>query len=102
MNMENALFKIVDLEINPTGKPKLSKKKLRKILEEYEFDDDFIENVNDDIMIGFDAAITICKKIVSDECHESFTDSEEIEKLTVEMVPPKSDGRDSRKNVRQN
>ena len=35
-----------------------------------EFDDDFIENINEDMMKGFDAAVTVIKKMVREKRDE--------------------------------
>jgi hypothetical protein len=66
----NFIFKIVDLEINPFSTPKAAKRALKEILREYEYDDDFIDNINDDIAIGYAVAIDIIKRTASEEIHK--------------------------------
>ena len=53
------MFKIVSVEINPFSTPKIAKKQLKEILEKYEYDDDFIENINDVMAIGYAVAVDI-------------------------------------------
>lgn len=38
------------------GTRKIDKKKIQKFLFELEFDDDVIENINDDFLLGFECA----------------------------------------------
>lgn len=64
------MFKIVSVEINPFSTPKIAKKQLKEILEKYEYDDDFIENINDDMAIGYAVAVDIIKRMASDEIHK--------------------------------
>lgn len=69
--LRDVMWKIINLEIpSPLSQPKSSKRKLQEILKKYEFDDDFIENINVDTLEGWDAAITIVKRLVSDEIHK--------------------------------
>lgn len=69
--LRDVMWKIIDLEIpSPLSQPKASKRKLQEILKEYEFDDDFIENINVDMLKGWDSAIRIVKGLVSDEIHK--------------------------------
>ena len=64
------MFKIVSVEINPFSTPKIAKKQLKEILEKYEYDDDFIEGINDDMAIGYAVAVNIIKRMASDEIHK--------------------------------
>ena len=64
------MFKIVSVEINPFSTPKIAKKQLKEILEKYEYDDDFIEGINDDMAIGYAVAVDIIKRMASDEIHK--------------------------------
>lgn len=69
--LRDVMWKIIDLEIpSPLSRPKASKRKLQEILKEYKFDDDFIENINVDMLKGWDIAIGIVKGLVSDEIHK--------------------------------
>lgn len=69
--LKDVMWKIIGLEIpSPLSQPKASKRKLQEILKEYEFDDDFIENINVDMLKGWDAAVRIVKGLVSDEIHK--------------------------------
>lgn len=64
------MFKIVSVEINPFSTPKAAKRQLKEILEKYEYDDDFIEGINDDMAIGYAVAVDIIKRMASDEIHK--------------------------------
>ena len=64
------MFKIVSVEINPFSTPKVAKRQLKEILKKYEYDDDFIEGINDDIAIGYAVAINIIKRMASEEIHK--------------------------------
>ena len=66
------MFKIVSVEINPFSTPKIAKKQLKEILEKYEYDDDFIEGINDDMAIGYAVAVNIIKRMASDEIHKKI------------------------------
>ena len=66
------MFKIVSVEINPFSTPKIAKKQLKEILEKYEYDDDFIEGINDDMAIGYAVAVDIIKRMASDEIHKKI------------------------------
>lgn len=69
--LRNVMYKVIDLGIpSPLSQPKLAKSKLQEILRTYEFDDDFIENINVDTLQGYDAAVSIIKKIISDIIHQ--------------------------------
>ena len=46
---------------------KRDKKKIKKIMEEYEYDSDYIENVSNDFCEGFNAAKDIIVKMLSDK-----------------------------------
>lgn len=64
------IFKIINLEINPFSTPKRAKRELKEILKKYEYDDEFIENINDDTAKGFAVAVSIIKQMASDEIHK--------------------------------
>ena len=66
----NFVFKIINLEINPFSTPKRAKRELKEILKKNEYDDDFIENINDDTVKGFAIAISIVKRMASEEIHK--------------------------------
>lgn len=54
------------------GKPKTSMREIKKIMQELEYDEDFIDNINDDFCQGFGVARNIITKLLSDRhCHES-------------------------------
>lgn len=46
------------------------RKKIKKIMEEYEYDSDYIENVSNDFCEGFNAAKDIIAKMLSDKYWE--------------------------------
>ena len=53
----------------PGYRQKTSKRdgrKIKEIMEEFEYDDDYIENINDDFCQGFDVAKNIIVKMLSD------------------------------------
>lgn len=69
--LKDVMWDVLDLEIpSYVSKPKIAKRKLQEILKKYEFDDDFIEDINIDTLRGWDAAITIVKDIISDKIHQ--------------------------------
>lgn len=45
---------------------KRDKQKIKEIMEEFEYDDDYIENISDDFCQGFDVAKNIIVKMLSD------------------------------------
>ena len=45
---------------------KRDKRKIKEIMEEFEYDDDYIENISDDFCQGFDVAKNIIVKMLSD------------------------------------
>ena len=69
--LRDVMWQIINLEIpSPLSQSKLSKRKLQELLKKYEFDDDFFGNVNVDTLKGWDAAMSIVKRLVSDEIHK--------------------------------
>ena len=69
--LHKIMLDVVAIEISsPTAKPKLAKKELQKILKDYDFDDDFIEDINEDTLKGFDAAISVFKYIINKRWEE--------------------------------
>ena len=64
------IFKIINLEINPFSTPKRAKRELKEILKKYECDDEIIENINDDMAKGFSIAVSIIKRMASEEIHK--------------------------------
>lgn len=64
--MNEIILAITALELDRSGS-KASIRELKKILEKYEFDKEFIENINEDTVKGFASAINICKQVVKDK-----------------------------------
>lgn len=65
--LQKAFRKVHTLSVgSPLSEPKSAKRKLQEILRKYERDDNFIENINADHVIGFYVAIDIVKGIISD------------------------------------
>lgn len=49
-----------------SAKPKSGKRKIKEIMHEYGYDDDYIENINDNFCQGWDTAVDIIIKMLSD------------------------------------
>lgn len=56
------------------GKPKISMRDIKNIMREMEYDEDFIENINDDFCEGFGVA----RKIISDLVYQSYRKSNDV------------------------
>ena len=61
--LNNILLNVINLDID-TSAPKSAKRQLQKILKDYGFDDEFINNINKDTIKGFSSAIYIIKTII--------------------------------------
>jgi hypothetical protein len=77
-------FAIPSVNENPTK----AKERLKILLKEYEFDNSFIEGVNDDIARGYSAALTIverrsCEPYYTDINHDS---SKRLANMTFNVV----------------
>lgn len=61
-NSQNILLELCNYDVD-SATPKSSMRQLKGLLKDQEFDDSFIENINEDTLKGFSAAITIAKRI---------------------------------------
>lgn len=61
-NSQNILLELCNYDVD-NATPKASMRQLKGLLKDQEFDDSFIENINEDTLKGFSAAITIAKRI---------------------------------------
>lgn len=81
-NTSKLLLELLKFDVANSATPKSSIRQLKELLREQDFDDEFVENINTDTLKGFNAAITIAKRIIGEN-------NKELLKKTINEIKPK-------------
>ena len=67
-NIKNSLrlYLIHEIPTYHKGTAKRDMRKIKEVMQKFEYDDDFIESVNDDFCLGWNTAKEIISKMLSD------------------------------------
>lgn len=75
------MLEVLKLDVMALNKPKLSKRKLRELMQSYDRGMDYIEDINEDTVIGFQIAINIVKDIIDESRYDGHRFKIRVENL---------------------